>query len=1016
MAKTFTLDPAQLKDFEPVSAGIPAGPGAPRRFTLDPAQLKDFEPVVPPSAPAPPAADEEPSKWASLGRGLLQGATFGLADEISGRVEAMFSDKTYEQARDESRAAFKKAEEAHGGYYLGGQIGGGIASSLIPGGIVGKAAARLGVSAAAKTAAALGDLSGTAATLTRAERAAQAINKAAAWGRSNPLKAAAIVGGSQGAAAGYGESEAEGLGGQATDALTGGVVGAAAGYGLTKGAAALGARADRIGREKLMKYIQKLYGVELDDQTRKLVAEVGPEEVKRMGLEDMKLKPGMKAKDKLSQVLPERENLQRTFAESTVASDKKLNEVGGVLRVEVTKVLEEARERVAGNADAEKAIEVLLRKHGARPQEAGTAKTIAMGGDVDMDKQVDAAIKALTKGGLPEDMADEVARRAAAAGGGEQALNAAVRSYNDSVLAGAQAVYAGLPVGSASTALAGVKSAIAQARRIGGQSGGAKVASALEGLLATASKRAPESLSDLEVAGRLLGGNKRALQEAAGKIAKEADSEITSVVQKHDLRGLVGKPATEQLSDIERVAQAVGKQYEEAGQAIYKAADDGKVYITLRDRRGETSGEFRLMHEMLDSWDNPALLPKELKPFRDRLDRISRAKKGDPDEALLFDAAGNTLVSKADDAAEYGLRTVTLPDGSIATPLSEWDKFTRVLGSAVYGSGAGHIRSVGGTPVKIARDFWRQARKHSDDAIDRVAQLGAADGAQVAAFKELRNEYHWLSNFRQATFARTEPELGKAGKRAARYVPDMDNEFSPQMISQAAAGLKPEQRGLFYQILGNNLGDQSRLVDAARVGDMQDQLRRFKSDKALRAYRRAQGKAAVARQPKEELSPMMRAAELRQVTRGIEKLDGIGASSARDLATERLGAVYDGVAERKFKLIDAIEKSMRAKEANVAAPALRQAEQVPPALRNLSYALTPASLAMRAATAVPEAMFRAGRFGFDEALVRLVPLVRRGASRDAILTQATRMGLEGAAARAVADRALQVAGASQGAQ
>jgi hypothetical protein len=71
--------------------------------------------------------------YKSLGRGALQGATFGLADEASGVAESMFSDKTYEEARDESRANFEKARAANPKTYAGGEIGGGIASAFIPG-------------------------------------------------------------------------------------------------------------------------------------------------------------------------------------------------------------------------------------------------------------------------------------------------------------------------------------------------------------------------------------------------------------------------------------------------------------------------------------------------------------------------------------------------------------------------------------------------------------------------------------------------------------------------------------------------------------------------------------------------------------------------------------------------------------------------------------------------------------------------------------------------------------------
>ena len=94
--------------------------------------------------------EEKPTKLDSAARGFTQGATFGFADEISGATESLFSDKSYSQARDESRANFKKAEQTNPGYYTAGEVGGGIAISAIPLGSAGnlyravQAGARLG--------------------------------------------------------------------------------------------------------------------------------------------------------------------------------------------------------------------------------------------------------------------------------------------------------------------------------------------------------------------------------------------------------------------------------------------------------------------------------------------------------------------------------------------------------------------------------------------------------------------------------------------------------------------------------------------------------------------------------------------------------------------------------------------------------------------------------------------------------------------------------------------------------
>lgn len=66
-------------------------------------------------------------------RGAAQGLTFGLADEATGALEAMFTDKSYSQARDESRKAYEDAQRSNPGTYLAGDIGGGIATAFVPG-------------------------------------------------------------------------------------------------------------------------------------------------------------------------------------------------------------------------------------------------------------------------------------------------------------------------------------------------------------------------------------------------------------------------------------------------------------------------------------------------------------------------------------------------------------------------------------------------------------------------------------------------------------------------------------------------------------------------------------------------------------------------------------------------------------------------------------------------------------------------------------------------------------------
>lgn len=89
------------------------------------------------------AAHEENNQTSALEsglRGLAQGASLGFADEITGGLESLRGDKTYEQARDESRANYHKAEDDNPLTYGAGQLGGGAATMLVPGAGVAKLA------------------------------------------------------------------------------------------------------------------------------------------------------------------------------------------------------------------------------------------------------------------------------------------------------------------------------------------------------------------------------------------------------------------------------------------------------------------------------------------------------------------------------------------------------------------------------------------------------------------------------------------------------------------------------------------------------------------------------------------------------------------------------------------------------------------------------------------------------------------------------------------------------------
>jgi len=83
----------------------------------------------------PPIADIEggPSKTESFVRGAAQGATMGFADEITAALESMATPKPYEQARSESREAYKTAKEANPKTSFAGEMGGAAATALVPG-------------------------------------------------------------------------------------------------------------------------------------------------------------------------------------------------------------------------------------------------------------------------------------------------------------------------------------------------------------------------------------------------------------------------------------------------------------------------------------------------------------------------------------------------------------------------------------------------------------------------------------------------------------------------------------------------------------------------------------------------------------------------------------------------------------------------------------------------------------------------------------------------------------------
>jgi len=206
-----------------------------------------FEPVEDSSDPdfslgrTPKAGD--PSQLEAAGRGALQGATFGFGEEagaavlsplemlrkkaaeliegtpehtdkmlreqgFTGDVETPELSETYKELRDVTRGREKAAQEAHGGTYLAGELGGGILPAIASGGAT----------------------------------AAASVLKT---GAKQALKAAAKTGAKYGAASGAGYSEADDFGGLVRDTAIGTGIGAVAGAGLP-----LLAKGAKIGAKK----------------------------------------------------------------------------------------------------------------------------------------------------------------------------------------------------------------------------------------------------------------------------------------------------------------------------------------------------------------------------------------------------------------------------------------------------------------------------------------------------------------------------------------------------------------------------------------------------------------------------------------------------------------------------------------------------------------------------------------------------------------------------------------------
>ena len=102
-----------------------------KNFPSNPTK-KDYEKLERIKTKYSPSPPPQVSQAESAIRGGAQGLSFGLADEATARLESILKNKPYEQALQESRAAYKQAQEANPITYTGSEIAGGVLPALIP--------------------------------------------------------------------------------------------------------------------------------------------------------------------------------------------------------------------------------------------------------------------------------------------------------------------------------------------------------------------------------------------------------------------------------------------------------------------------------------------------------------------------------------------------------------------------------------------------------------------------------------------------------------------------------------------------------------------------------------------------------------------------------------------------------------------------------------------------------------------------------------------------------------------
>jgi hypothetical protein len=304
--------------------------------------------------------NQEISQTESALRGAAQEATFGLADELTGIAETGLETvkgnvplsasellKSYQKLRDESRAAYKSAEEANPASYLGGQLVGGIAPAFVTGGT--SVAAKLAAGAAKPALASL-------------------------------IKQGAVSGLKYGAAQGVGKSEAEVAEGEfgklgkdiAAESILGGAAGAAmplaapAIKGATK-SLSKGAKVVADLRKKLPGYDKAVTAFKWGEMGKDLTVEAIDPELQKFGTEFYKKITDAKGNVNTKKAVEALEAMgvkvdTKEAVDAAIADIEKIASFGAFETGKAAEILQELRKLRGDDLQSEKLINKLEKR------------------------------------------------------------------------------------------------------------------------------------------------------------------------------------------------------------------------------------------------------------------------------------------------------------------------------------------------------------------------------------------------------------------------------------------------------------------------------------------------------------------------------------------------------------------------------------------------------------------------------------------------------------------------------